>query len=66
MLGSHDGMVVLDAPDSLSAAAASVTAMSTGAFRSVQTHELVSQDQLETLLGRAAAATASFPPPGAD
>src|ERR671938_620949 len=60
MLGPHDGMVVLDAPDSVSAAAVSVTAMSTGAFRSVQTHELFSQDQLETLLGRAAAATDAF------
>lgn len=64
MLGPHDGLVMLEAPDSVAAAAVAVTAMGSGAFQSVQTHELFSQDQLEAMLGRAADATAAFMPPG--
>jgi len=64
MLGSYDGVLVLDAPDSVSAAAVSVTAMSSGAFRAVETHELFTQDQLEGILSRAADARAVFSPPG--
>jgi GYD domain len=60
----YDGMVLLDAPDSVSAAAVSVTAMSTGAFSGVQTHELLTQDQLESLLSRAGGAASAFTPPG--
>jgi uncharacterized protein with GYD domain len=64
MLGPYDGLVLLDAPDSVTAAAVSVTAMSTGSFAAVQTHELFSQDQLQALLGRAADATRDYTPPG--
>jgi uncharacterized protein with GYD domain len=64
MLGPYDGVLVLDAPDSVSAAAVSVTAMASGAFRTVETHELFSQDQLEGILSRAADASAAFGPPG--
>jgi uncharacterized protein with GYD domain len=64
MLGQHDGVVILDAPDSVTAAAVSVTAMSTGAFSAVQTHELFTQDQLQSLLGRAGDASRDYTPPG--
>jgi uncharacterized protein with GYD domain len=64
MLGPHDGMVLLDAPDSVTAAAVSVTAMSTGFFSAVQTHELFDQDQLQAVLGGAADAVRDYTPPG--
>jgi uncharacterized protein with GYD domain len=64
MLGPHDGLVILDAPDSVTAAAVSVTAMSTGAFSAVETHELFTQDQLQALLGRAGEASSHYTPPG--
>ena len=64
MLGPYDGFVLLDAPDSATAAAVSVTAMSSGAFSAVQTHELFTQDQLQSLLGQAAGATRDYTPPG--
>jgi uncharacterized protein with GYD domain len=64
MLGPYDGVLVLDAPDSVSAAAVSVTAMSSGAFRAVETHELFSQGQLDGILSRAVDASAAFTPPG--
>ena len=64
MLGPYDGVLMLDAPDSVSAAAISVTAMSSGAFRAVETHELFSQRQLDGILSRAADANAAFAPPG--
>ena len=64
MLGPYDGLVLVDAPDSVTAAAVSVTAMSTGSFSAVQTHELFTQDQLQALLGQAADATKDYTPPG--
>jgi uncharacterized protein with GYD domain len=65
MLGPYDGIVVFDAPASVSAAAVSVTAMSSGAFRQVQTHELFTQEQLEAVLSGASDAAAAFTPPDA-
>ena len=64
MLGPYDGFVILDAPDSVTAAAVSVSVMSTGSFSAVQTHELFTQDQLQTLLGRAGDASRDYTPPG--
>ena len=46
MFGSHDGLVITDAPDSIGAAALSVTVGSTGAFKNLETHELLTQEQL--------------------
>jgi len=46
MLGTHDGIATADLPGSVSAAALSVAVTSTGAFKQVQTHELLTQEQL--------------------
>jgi uncharacterized protein with GYD domain len=46
MLGTHNEIVIGDAPDSVSAAALSIAVTSTGAFKNVQTQELLTPEQL--------------------
>lgn len=64
MTGAHDGMVIADFPDPVSAAALSVAVGSTGAFKSLETHELFSQEQLTLVLARSREATRAYRPPG--
>jgi uncharacterized protein with GYD domain len=64
MFGAHDGIVVVDVPDSLRAAALSVAVGSTGSFKHLETHELFSQDQLGKMLAHAKDAAAAYQPPG--
>jgi uncharacterized protein with GYD domain len=64
MFGAHDGIVIADAPDSVSAAALSVAVGSTGSFKNLETHELFTQDQLGQMLTRAKNASEAYQPPG--
>ena len=64
MFGAHDGIVIIDVPDSVSAAAVSLAAGSSGAFKHLETHELFTQEQLSETLARAKAATQAYRPPG--
>ena len=65
MLGSHDGILIADVPDSVSAAALSIIAVtSTGAFKNVHTHELLTQEQLSQTLQLARDAAQVYRPPG--
>jgi uncharacterized protein with GYD domain len=64
MFGTHDGMVIIDVPGPVSAAAMSVTAGSSGAFKTLQTHELLTQEQLSQVLSRSKDATPAYRPPG--
>lgn len=64
MFGAHDGLAIIDAPDTVSAAAVSITVSSSGAFRSVETHELLNQDQLNEALSRSKDATQAYRRPG--
>ena len=64
MTGAHDGLLIADLPGSVDAAALSVTVGSTGAFKSLETHELFSQEQLGQVLSRAKDATHAYQPPG--
>lgn len=64
MTGTHDGLVIADIPDSVGAAALSVSVGSTGAFKALETHELFSQEQLGQILSRSKEATGSYQPPG--
>src|SRR5215471_9225284 len=57
MFGAHDGIVVIDVPDSIRAAAVSVAVGSTGSFKHLETHELFTQDQLGQMLAQANEAT---------
>ena len=51
MFGAYDGIVIFDVPDALSAAAVSLAAGSSGAFKHLETHELFTQEQLSETLG---------------
>ena len=64
MLGEHDGMVVVEAPDSVTMAAFVATALGSVALASAQTHELFTPDQLGEVLVQAGSARAAYRPPG--
>jgi uncharacterized protein with GYD domain len=53
MFGAWDGFVVFEVPDSSSAAAVSLAVTSTGAFGSIETHELLETAQFADVLSRA-------------
>ena len=64
MFGHHDGMVIVDVPDSETVAAISLAVSSTGAFGHVETHELIPADRINPVLERAKQALGSYTPPG--
>jgi uncharacterized protein with GYD domain len=64
MFGAYDGIVIFDVPDPVSAAAVSLAAGSSGAFKHLETHELFTQEQLSETLARAKGATQAYRPPG--
>ena len=64
MLGGYDGIIIIDVPDSISGAALSVTVGSTGAFKNLQTHELLTQEELGQALSRSKDAAQAYRPPG--
>ena len=49
LFGERDGMAVFEAPDSATAAAVALVVGSSGAFRSVATHELPLKRRVKTL-----------------
>lgn len=53
MLGEHDVLGVIDAPDSLTQAAISVAMASTGVFRAFSTHELIPVADLPAVVSMA-------------
>ena len=62
--GERDGFVIFDAPDSEAAAAGAVAVSSSGAFRSVQTTQLIEPDQLGGVLGKAGGLVGGYRTPG--
>jgi uncharacterized protein with GYD domain len=64
MFGSHDGFEVMDVPDSVSAAALSITLTSSGAFRQVETHELITEQQIGQALQKGRDMSQAYQPPG--
>jgi uncharacterized protein with GYD domain len=62
MFGQYDGLVILDLPDSASAAAVSFAVSSSAAFSHLETHELVPAEQLNPVLEKASRLT--YRPPG--
>ncbi|HMG28350.1 MAG TPA: GYD domain-containing protein [Acidimicrobiia bacterium] len=63
MFGTHDGMAVVDAPDSATMAAISAAISSTGTVHA-ETHELFSTDDIRKILQTAGRAREHFEPPG--
>ncbi len=64
MFGDHDGFLVVDAPSSINAAALSVAVGSTGVLREIETHELLDQDQLHSVLETARQGRDAYRRPG--
>jgi uncharacterized protein with GYD domain len=63
MFGPHDGVCIFDAPNSIDAGAVSVAVGSTGSFKELETHELLTQDQLTELLTAARECRRRYQPP---
>jgi uncharacterized protein with GYD domain len=63
MFGAHDGVAVVDAPDSLTMAGVSAAISSTGTVRA-ETHELFSTEDIRTILETARRAREGFVEPG--
>ncbi|MGH8859663.1 MAG: GYD domain-containing protein, partial [Jatrophihabitantaceae bacterium] len=63
MFGAWDGFIIIEVPDSRSAAAVSLAVSSTGALDRLETHELVEPDDLAGILAQAGSLT--YSPPGA-
>jgi uncharacterized protein with GYD domain len=60
----HDGIIIADAPDTITAAALTVAVTSTGALHNVQTYELLTQEKLGEMLLLAKDALQVYEPPG--
>jgi uncharacterized protein with GYD domain len=63
MFGPNDGLCIFDAPNSVDAGAVSVAVGSTGSYKDLETHELLTQDQLTELLGAARECRRRYQPP---
>lgn len=63
MFGEHDGIAVVDAPDSVTMAGVSAAISSTGTVHS-ETHELFSSTDIRRILETAQRARANFTEPG--
>ena len=59
--GAHDGVLIYEAPDDQSAAAALIAAISPGHVRSISTTRLISVEDMVAALGRAGAISYSAP-----
>ena len=59
--GQHDGIVVWDAPDNVSVAAAALASGSSGAFRSLETTVLISPEEMTQALHQAQRVTYHAP-----
>ncbi|HYK26828.1 MAG TPA: GYD domain-containing protein [Streptosporangiaceae bacterium] len=57
--------VIAELPDSLSATAAVTIATETGAFKDVQVHEVLTQEQIRDVVALAKSAEGIYRPPGA-
>ena len=65
MQGKHDGFIISNLPDGVSASALAAAATASGAIASADTHELFDHDQQSTIVEQAAAALRAYKPPTA-
>ncbi|MGH2363331.1 MAG: GYD domain-containing protein [Chloroflexota bacterium] len=65
MFGQYDGMVIMEVPDSKTAAAIILAVASTGAFKHLETHELIDSGDLVAIADKAQALRGSYRAPGA-
>jgi uncharacterized protein with GYD domain len=64
MFGQHDGLAIFESPNSANAAALALAATATGAFRHLETHELIEAQDLVGILEHAQGLSPSYRPPG--
>ena len=64
MSGTYDGFDIIEVPDSVTAAALSVTMTSTGAFKHVETHELFDERQIGQALEKSKGSRETYRAPG--
>jgi uncharacterized protein with GYD domain len=63
-MDNEDGLVIAEFPDSVAASAVQAAIVKTGAFKSVEMHELLTKQQLRDRLVLARDATQAFEVPG--
>lgn len=64
MFSTIDGFAIFEFPDSVSAAAVRVAGVSTGAFKHIETHELIDPAAANAVLEKARTARESYTRPG--
>lgn len=65
MAGKHDGFLISNLPDGVSASALAAAVAATGAVVGLETHQIFDQDEQATLIGKAAEALRAYRPPTA-
>ncbi len=65
MSGRYDGFLIAQLPDSMTAAALSAAASSSGAFTEFETHEIFDRDAQAQIVKSAKTATTAYKPPTA-
>lgn len=63
MQGEHDGFLIADLPDGVSAAALAMAVGATGAVKGLQTHEIFGAADQATAMKRAKKAAKAYKPP---
>ena len=63
MQGQHDGFLISELPDSVSATALVAAVASTGAFVNLESHELFDHDQQAAIVAAAKTAQEAYTPP---
>ena len=64
MFGQYDGLAIFEMPDSAAEAAVVLAITSSGAFKHVETHELIEADDLVAIMQKAQTLRPSYRPPG--
>lgn len=65
MQGKHDGFLITNVPDGVSAAALSMAVGATGAVGRLETHQIFDADEQAAIVKGAATARAAYKPPTA-
>lgn len=65
MQGKHDGFLISNVPDGVTASALAAAVGSTGAIVDVETHQIFDQDEQAAIVKQAGAALRAYKPPTA-
>jgi uncharacterized protein with GYD domain len=65
MFGDHDGLVIYEVPDAVTAGAVCLAVATSGLIERIETHQLLDSEEALTALKRAASLTPAYQAPGA-